>query len=101
MGRGRCRATIAAADSGDTITFAASLNHKTITLTGGELVIDKSLDVEGPGASNLTISGNSAGRVFHVSNGSDGDAGGPDHRRRGDRRRPSAAAASSTRPGPT
>jgi hypothetical protein len=38
------RAEIAAAQSGDTIRFAGKLAGQTITLTGGELVIDKSLD---------------------------------------------------------
>jgi hypothetical protein len=44
------RAEIAAARSGDTIRFAGGLAGQSVTLTGGELVIDKSLDIEGPGA---------------------------------------------------
>jgi hypothetical protein len=56
-GPGSLRAEIAAAQSGDTIVFAPSLDGQTITLTG-ELVINKNLTIQGPGASQLTISGN-------------------------------------------
>src|SRR5581483_8424158 len=49
-GAGSLRATVAAAGSGDTITFAASLKNKTITLTSGQLVLNKNLDIEGLGA---------------------------------------------------
>src|SRR5262245_47861435 len=67
-GAGSLRAAIAAASSGDVIKFAHSLDHGTITLTSGELALNKSLDIEGPGAGKLTISSGSASRVFHVSN---------------------------------
>src|SRR5262245_53088596 len=60
---------MAAAQSGDTITFDPSLRNKTITLTSGQLLVNKSLDIEGPGANALTISGNSTSRVFHISSG--------------------------------
>jgi hypothetical protein len=63
------RAEIAAAVSGDTINFDPSLADQTITLTSGELAITKSLDIEGPGADQLTVSGNHAGRVFDISGG--------------------------------
>src|SRR5262249_6448661 len=66
---GSLRAAIAAASNGDTIIFASSLNNQTITLTSGELVIDKSLDIEGLGANKLTVSGNDATRVFDISSG--------------------------------
>jgi hypothetical protein len=68
-GAGSLRDTIAAASSGDTIVFAHSLKHKTITLTSGELAVTKSLDIEGPGAKNLAISSNAASRVFDISSG--------------------------------
>jgi len=42
----------------DTITFSV---HGTITLSGA-LMIGKSLDIEGPGARHLTISGDHASR---------------------------------------
>jgi hypothetical protein len=57
-GAGSLRADIAAANPGDTIVFAPSLNGQTITLTSGELDISKNLTIQGPGAGQLTISGN-------------------------------------------
>jgi predicted outer membrane repeat protein len=68
-GAGSLRAAITSAKSGDTIVFAPSLDGETITLTSDELAIKKNLDIEGPGASLLTISGNDANRVFDVSQG--------------------------------
>ena len=65
-GAGSLRADIAAAHSGDQIVFAKSVHA--ITLSSGELVLDKNLDIEGPGATKLTISGNNASRVFDVGN---------------------------------
>jgi uncharacterized protein (TIGR03118 family) len=64
------RADIAAAHSGDTIKFDPHLAGQTITLTSGELAINKSLNIEGLGEDRLTISGNHASRVFNIS-GSD------------------------------
>jgi hypothetical protein len=55
--------------SGDTINFASSLNGQTLTLTGGVLTIGKSLDISGPGASELTISGNHTSQIFSVTGG--------------------------------
>src|SRR5262249_30637854 len=68
-GDGSLRGEIALAQSGDTINFAPSLAGQTITLTSGELAITKSLDIEGPGANRLTISGNNTSRVFDISGG--------------------------------
>jgi hypothetical protein len=51
----------------DTILFDKSV-HK-ITLTSGELAITDNLEIAGPGAQNLTISGNHASRVFDVESG--------------------------------
>jgi hypothetical protein len=65
-GPGSLRDTIAAAASGDTIVFAV---FGTITLTSGELAIEKDLDIEGPGATLLAVSGNDASRIFHVRGG--------------------------------
>jgi hypothetical protein len=64
-GAGSLRAEIAAAKSGDSINFASSLNGRTITLTSGELLIKKGLTIQGPGASQLTVS--SYSRVFDVN----------------------------------
>src|SRR5262249_47195070 len=58
-GAGSLRAEISAAHSGDTIVFSAKLTGKTITLTHGELDLNKSLTIQGPGAGKLTVSGNS------------------------------------------
>src|SRR4051794_36140839 len=66
-GLGSLRAAIAAAASGDKIKFARQLDGETIVLTTGELVITKNLDIEGPGADNLTISGGGSSRIFDVT----------------------------------
>src|SRR6516225_9935170 len=62
---GSLRYCLNQAANGDTITFGVS---GTITLGGNELDITKSLDIEGPGADQLAISGNPspilASRVF-------------------------------------
>jgi hypothetical protein len=63
------RGAIANANSGDTITFAASLNGQTITLGGTELAFSKSLTITGPGASQLTVSGGNASRIFNIGGG--------------------------------
>jgi hypothetical protein len=67
-GAGSLRAAITGAKGGDTIVFAPSLDGQTITLTSGELTINKSVDIEGPGASLLAISGNDAFRLFDIVN---------------------------------
>ncbi|MFI5458140.1 MAG: beta strand repeat-containing protein, partial [Isosphaerales bacterium] len=53
---------------GTTINFAPSVTG-TITLTGGALNITTNLNIEGPGAANLTIDGSNASTVFSVSGG--------------------------------
>jgi hypothetical protein len=63
-GPGSLRAEIGAASAGDTIVFAAGVGE--ITLTSGELDITKSLTIQGPGASQLAISGGNASRVIEV-----------------------------------
>jgi hypothetical protein len=63
---GSLRAEIAAANTGDTIVFAPSLNGQTISLSGDELVLNKSLNINGPGAGLLAIDGGSLSRVFEV-----------------------------------
>ncbi|GBC84338.1 hypothetical protein HRbin11_00763 [bacterium HR11] len=62
------RGEIAAAGDGDTIQITVT---GTITLdsTLGELLIDKNLAIVGPGADQLTVSGNNATRVFNISSG--------------------------------
>lgn len=65
-GPGSLRAELAAAQNGDTIVFAPNLNGQTIALTSGELTVAKQVNIEGPGAGELTISGNNSSRVFEV-----------------------------------
>ena len=55
---GTLRAVLAAAKNGDTIQFARALDGHTITLTQGQLVVSQSVTIDGPGASELAISGN-------------------------------------------
>ena len=50
----------------DIIQFSSGVNG-TITLTSGELAITDAVDVQGPGASVLAISGNNSSRVFYVT----------------------------------
>ena len=65
-GAGSLRAEIAAANPGDSINFASSLSNQTIKLTSGQLVINKSLTIQGPGAGQLSVSGGNTSRVFEV-----------------------------------
>jgi hypothetical protein len=65
-GVGSLRQALADVNDGDTIDFAVT---GTIGLTSGELLVDKSITISGPGADNLAISGNAKSRVFHVDSG--------------------------------
>ena len=67
------REAILESNSGDTITFDPSLSGGKITLTLGELTVDKSLNITGLGADKLTIDADNKSRVFNVDNGSDTD----------------------------
>src|SRR5262245_4507196 len=49
------RERIGAAVAGDTINFAPGLSG-TIVLSGVQLVVNKDLTIQGPGAKNLTVS---------------------------------------------
>ncbi|MDY6804076.1 MAG: hypothetical protein SXA11_09760 [Cyanobacteriota bacterium] len=65
-GAGSLREAIATANPGDVIKFDASLANKTITLTSGQLEIDKNLTIDGKDARNLSISGDNKYRIFEV-----------------------------------
>ena len=70
-GAGSLRKAIEDACAGSTITFDMTPGHviSPLTLTTGELLINKNLTIQGPGADLLTISGNSASRIFEVNVG--------------------------------
>jgi hypothetical protein len=68
-GAGSLRQALADALVGDTINFDPALDGQTITLTGRELLVNKSITINGPGPNTLTVDGNHASRVFHVSGG--------------------------------
>ena len=65
-GVGSFRQALAIANDNDTITFAV---NGSIFLTSGELLVDKSITVAGPGLENLAVDGNANSRVFHVAPG--------------------------------
>ena len=60
------RQALANANDGDTINFAVT---GTIGLTSGELLVDKSVTISGPGAATLAVDGNFTSRVFHIGSG--------------------------------
>jgi hypothetical protein len=65
-GPGSLRQVLADANDGDIIGFAVT---GTIGLTTGELLVDKSLTISGPGAENLAVNGNAKSTVFHTAPG--------------------------------
>jgi len=72
-GSGSLRGAIASANAhpgADVIRFAPNLAG-TIALTSGQMEIVGALDIDGPGMSRITISGNNASRVFKMGAGSD------------------------------
>jgi hypothetical protein len=65
-GTGSLRQALANANNGDDIQFGVT---GTITLTTGELLVDKSVTISGPGPAHLAVDANLTSRVFHVSGG--------------------------------
>jgi hypothetical protein len=70
-GTGSLRQALADAVDGDTINFNSSLNGQRITLTSGELLVNKSVTISGPGATMLTVDANHTSRVFDIASGKD------------------------------
>ena len=73
-GTGSLRDAVDNSSPGSLIVFDSSLRGQTITLTSGELVVDKDLDIEGLGASVLTVArsgdpGTPDFRIFTVAVG--------------------------------
>src|SRR6266571_9090040 len=66
-GPGSLRQALADANNDDTID--ATGISGVITLTTGELVVDKSVTINGAGADVLAVDGNAAGRVFFITFG--------------------------------
>src|SRR5262249_6938600 len=53
----------------DVIRFAPAARDGTIALTSGQLRITDDLQIDGPGADRLAVSGNDASRVFQINSG--------------------------------
>lgn len=68
-GPGSLRQALFDANDGDTINFDSSLNGQRITLTSGQLNVDKDVTISGPGANNLAVDGNAQSRVFYINPG--------------------------------
>jgi hypothetical protein len=67
-GSGSLRDTIASAQPGDIILFASTLANQTITLTTGQLIVNKNLTIDGTNSPGLTISGNNESRIIELQN---------------------------------
>ena len=61
------REAINFAGTGDTITFANNIDGGTINLTNGELVIDKSITIDGNETNRVTINAQGNSRVFNIN----------------------------------
>src|SRR5690349_1612953 len=66
IGTGSLRNTIAAAVSGDTISFGLS---GIVRLTSAQILIDKNLTIDIIGTPSVSISGTNVSRIFQVSAG--------------------------------
>jgi hypothetical protein len=67
-GAGSLRQALVDASDGDTIDFSIT-TPATITLSSGELLVNKSITVAGPGADLLSVNGNGASRLFFIGSG--------------------------------
>lgn len=66
-GPGSLRQALVNANNGDTID--ATGISGVITLSSGELLVDKSVTINGPGADLLAVDGNGTSRVFEIGSG--------------------------------
>ncbi|MCY7347293.1 MAG: right-handed parallel beta-helix repeat-containing protein, partial [Pyrinomonadaceae bacterium] len=67
-GAGSLRQAVIDACADSTITFNASMPPE-VSLTTGQIVIDKNLTIAGPGANRLTVRNGASDRIFQVNNG--------------------------------
>src|SRR6266403_3614121 len=65
-GPGSLRQALADANDGDTINFAVT---GTIGLMSGELLVENSVTISGPGSENLAVDANATSRVMHIAPG--------------------------------
>ena len=69
-GVGSLRDIIAGAIPGDTVIFDSSLSGQTITLTSGDITINKDLNIDGSALANqVSLSGNNNSRIFLINTG--------------------------------
>jgi hypothetical protein len=70
-GPGSLRDVVACASDGDVITFDPSTNGQNIMLSSGQIVIDKSLTIQGNGMDNTIIDGalDDVNRIFNIPSG--------------------------------
>jgi hypothetical protein len=66
-GPGSLRQALADANNGDTVNFSVT---GTITLTSGELLLDKGVNISGPGANLLAVSRPVTAPCFRIFKGS-------------------------------
>ena len=61
------RQAIFDASSGDTINFATDVYQIRLASASGELLINKNLTIDGPGADKLAVRGGGSFRIFHIA----------------------------------
>lgn len=70
-GAGSLRDTISAAAPGDTVNFNSGLSG-TVNVAS-EILVDKALTIQGPGASTVTVDGGDNNRIFRIAPTTGGD----------------------------
>lgn len=58
-----------AAPGADVINFQIATLPDAVVLFSGELLVTDSVDIQGPGAADLGVIGNTSSRIFHLENG--------------------------------